>query len=560
MPSMPLKIGSQNKKPAVKGCKKSATGEIIVPDYVNSIVSGSFQGCRNVTSIVIPAGVELIDDDSFDGCDSLESIVVADDNPIYFSKDGILYGSAGVNKWGNPIKQYLLFCPPRKISAEIDEATSIIKGQPFHECDSLQNIKLPNLSFIPDHFLDDCTNLRNIDISEIQTEIHPEHLFSHCHHIEHITFSDTQNFIEQNGLILSKDLSRLIMCLGNIQNIVIPATVSEIDSGVLDHFNRCQSVETDPNSPYFCMIDGILYNKDKTELIWCPPNQSKIILPDTVVNLPIESLNKCIHLCGIEISPNHLSLRSLNGAVFSKNMAKTLFIPAKLSKMIIPPMFYTKVFENCRYIGKIETADNITDYTIIDGVLYYHYQEDDALDLIVCSSEPTKIDIPANVTMISEGNLLPGAFRTAESLEEITVSRDNPIFFSRDGILYMRGEKRAKLIFCPPNKIEVDIPRFVNILGNEAFYRSKIQSIVIPKGITKIGHKCFAGCSELKEVILPQTLTSIGNKAFADCPKLTSITFPDRPIDYCADSFENVTFFNKNKNCIVHSDNEWLQI
>ena len=42
-----------------------------------------------------------------------------------------------------------------------------------------------------------------------------------------------------------------------------------------------------------------------------------------------------------------------------------------------------------------------------------------------------------------------------------------------------------------------------------------VQSITVSSGITKIGHKIFADCDNLKTVSLPDTVTSIGESAFA---------------------------------------------
>ena len=42
----------------------------------------------------------------------------------------------------------------------------------------------------------------------------------------------------------------------------------------------------------------------------------------------------------------------------------------------------------------------------------------------------------------------------------------------------------------------------------------KVKSVVIPKGVTKIGAKAFENCSSLTKISIPSTVTTIGDKAF----------------------------------------------
>ncbi|OYP36717.1 hypothetical protein CIK90_09625 [Prevotella sp. P5-126] len=55
------------------------------------------------------------------------------------------------------------------------------------------------------------------------------------------------------------------------------------------------------------------------------------------------------------------------------------------------------------------------------------------------------------------------------------------------------------------------------IIGDNAFYISKIESIISPNGLTCIGNAAFCGCANLKEIKLPDTLTEIGEGAFCGC-------------------------------------------
>ena len=56
-----------------------------------------------------------------------------------------------------------------------------------------------------------------------------------------------------------------------------------------------------------------------------------------------------------------------------------------------------------------------------------------------------------------------------------------------------------------------------------SMYRDSIDSVIISRGVTKIGDNAFSGCSNIKSIIIPDSVTSIGVGAFSYCSSLTSI-------------------------------------
>lgn len=59
-------------------CPAGKTGDLIIPNSVNTIGKGAFYGCRNIKSVTIPDCVTKIDSYTFSLCDSLESISIPD--------------------------------------------------------------------------------------------------------------------------------------------------------------------------------------------------------------------------------------------------------------------------------------------------------------------------------------------------------------------------------------------------------------------------------------------------------------------------------------------------
>lgn len=69
------------------------------------------------------------------------------------------------------------------------------------------------------------------------------------------------------------------------------------------------------------------------------------------------------------------------------------------------------------------------------------------------------------------------------------------------------------------------IPPHITKIGNLAFYKTGLTSIIIPEGVLLIGDNAFCECSDLVEVHFPSTLGYIGSCAFRNCPNLKKIYY-----------------------------------
>ncbi len=66
----------------------------------------------------------------------------------------------------------------------------------------------------------------------------------------------------------------------------------------------------------------------------------------------------------------------------------------------------------------------------------------------------------------------------------------------------------------------------VTSIGNFAFEGCDITSIIIPKGIKKIGYNAFLACKRLTSVVFPEGVVSLGSDVFNSCSSLTSVVLP----------------------------------
>ena len=63
-------------------------------------------------------------------------------------------------------------------------------------------------------------------------------------------------------------------------------------------------------------------------------------------------------------------------------------------------------------------------------------------------------------------------------------------------------------------------------IGSNAFAYQRIESVIIPDTVRRIGKSAFEGCHTLKVVVLPLSMATIGEAAFMNCDKLSRIELP----------------------------------
>lgn len=97
------------------------------------------------------------------------------------------------------------------------------------------------------------------------------------------------------------------------------------------------------------------------------------------------------------------------------------------------------------------------------------------------------------------------------------------------------------------------LPQGIEIIGENAFMSSEIESVVVPEGVEKIEDSGFWGCKSLKSVTLPSSLEVIEGDAFRMCEELRSIVIPEGVTEIGMDAF---TSCNKLKD-IYLPDSLW---
>ena len=139
----------------------------------------------------------------------------------------------------------------------INEGITNIGEYAFYECDSLTNINIPEgVINIGDYAFEGCSSLKSIAIPEGVTIIGRE-TFSECSSIKSIVIPKSVTNIERYAFSVCSSLT----------NITIPEGVTSVEYEAFFGCNSLESINVDENNTDYISENGILFNKQKTEII-----------------------------------------------------------------------------------------------------------------------------------------------------------------------------------------------------------------------------------------------------------------------------------------------------
>lgn len=204
---------------------------VILPEGLETIETDAFGICDSIVTIDIPASVKYIGVNPFMGIEKLESINVHEDNRYYKSIDGNLYTKDG--------EVLIIYCPAKTDEEFIvPEGVKVLEDYAIHSATSLTSIILP----------DSLTTLG----------------------------------------------SRSIFRLPGLVEITIPSNVSFIGEATLQCVNLV-NIFVEEDNQHFKSIDGNLYSKDGTVLIWycIGKDETRFVIPDTVTTIGYNNFSGC---------------------------------------------------------------------------------------------------------------------------------------------------------------------------------------------------------------------------------------------------------------------------
>lgn len=354
------------------------TGEIIIPTSiilndtvyaVTSIGFSAFYWCEGVTSIALPNSITSIKNQAFWGCTGLSSL-------------------------------------------SIPSTVRTIGNNAFYSCRGLASITIPgSVTRLEGDDFSDCTNLTAILVEE-----------------------SSLNYCSVNGVLFNKDKSMIVRypvgkqetsytipdsvtIIGsgafedctNLTSITIPGSVNTVNYDAFEDCRSLTSIIVDASNPNFCSINGDLYSKDQTSIIYYPLGKhgTSYIIPDGVTRIGSYAFYGCTDLKSVTI-PN--SVTSIGCLTFYNSGLISVEIPNSVTSI------ESNAFTSCRDLTSINIPNNLT--AISHGVFTH-------------CAKLTSITIPENITSIGSQ-----AFFCCTSLKSITCEAVTPPSVGYNSVFY----------------------------------------------------------------------------------------------------------------------------
>ncbi len=240
-------------------------------------------------------------------------------------------------------------------------------------------------------------------------------------------------------------------------------SVETIGENVFLNSDSLTSITVDEENPYFMVDDGVLYSKDKRELLYCPKNFSGIYrVAEEVKRIGKSAFRNCNQLTEI-VLPEGLEVIG-DTAFYGCTQLKRISLPKSVSQI------GAYAYKGCPLQG--------------------------TLDLM-------------NIKDIGEG-----AFEGCTGLTSVVLPEN-----------LLRIE--ASLFQGCTGLTVVNIPQCVTTIGTSAFAScSRLQSVAIPDEVERIEDYAFKGCSNMKHLAIGNSVKKIGVEAFGECRRLKSLSIP----------------------------------
>ena len=329
---------------------------VTIPNSVTTIGEYAFCRCESLTSVTIPNSVTTIGNSAFSHCGSLTSVTIP--NSVTTIGDYAFYECSGLT------------------SVTIPNSVTTIGNSAFNSCSSLLKVTIPeSVVSIGDSAFGNCSKLTNVKIPDSVKSI-GDYAFRNC----------------------------------AFKSITIPKSVESIGEYAF-RSSSLESIVVNAYNPYYSSQDGVLFDKNKTKIIYFPTAKSgEYIIPNSVTTIGNGAFSNCDSLTSITI-PN--SVKSIGKEAFYNCYNLNTVVVGNGVKSIGDYAFY-----DCG-------LQNITLGNSVESIGAYAFS---------CSSyyrgaTLQSIDLPESVKSV--GNF---AFENCANLESVIIRNDDVEL--GDGVFY----------------------------------------------------------------------------------------------------------------------------
>lgn len=225
-------------------------------------------------------------------------------------------------------------------SVVFPESIYSIGKSAFKGSENLKSINLPNSVInIGEYAFCNCINATSLSTGGSIQNI-GKYAFMNCRLAGDLTFPETLETIEDKAFSGN-----------NISDVYLPSSLNYIGIGVFDYCRSLESINVNPENPFYSSNDGVLYNKDMTAVIMGPGGRKEINIAEGA----LEIRGLAFFVCWAESVYLPSSLKKIGDYAFGGSSIRSIEIPQNVSYI------GRGAFSDCLYIQSVVLPASITE-------------------------------------------------------------------------------------------------------------------------------------------------------------------------------------------------------
>ena len=214
------------------------------------------------------------------------------------------------------------------------DAKPLKAEQREHRAKKITSVVLPDsLTEIGDSAFHSCAALTSVHFPA-QTGQLPQGLFTKCGALQQITVGEGSSlYADVDGVLFSTDKTQLLFCpagkkgaysipksvesvlngaapaasgesafsgCAKLKSVTIPSEVTQLPVLPFEGCKALAAIEVDEDNPTYHSADGVLFNRNMTRLLQCPPaKEGTYTVPEAVKEIAADAFSKCSKLTEI---------------------------------------------------------------------------------------------------------------------------------------------------------------------------------------------------------------------------------------------------------------------
>lgn len=267
-----------------------------------------------------------------------------------------------------------------------------------------------------------------------------------------------------------------------IESLSLSSTVSSIEDFVLSNAKSLKTITVSDSNESFTVVDGVLFNKDKTTLVCYPTalGNTEYTVPNTVTLIGCSAFNYNTTLEKVIIQEG---VTTIGPNAFYSSGIKEISLPVSLKYI------QRYAFQSCNSLGDVYYGGSSSDWSKV---------------------------------AVANDN---GKFNTTTSIlhfvEKIQIG---------ENVYYTFDEATGAVTITGTGET-------YDYSNDSPFKQNQnIKSVTVQEGVTGLGDWMFWGCNNITAVSFPESLESIGSMTFFNT-KIDNIVIPDKVTSLERNSF-----------------------